>query len=199
MKTAPQPWLLAFSLGLSACGDAVPATAFDPHTLPESSGWGQGLEGFGTGGTPGDTGGTGGTSTSQFDGTWEGPYSLLVELTDYAVTCTCSADLTLVVIEGDVQVGFGESCSMTDCGITSQLSFSGGVGADGTAAGDASTSGYVAAAVAFMDVVESWAVPVDAWDTFVSLGYTLTDLVVLTDFKIAAIPTGEDIPYCKNC
>ena len=40
--------------------------------------------------------------------------------------------------------------------------------ADGTAAGDASTSGYVAAAVAFMDVVESWAVPVDAWDTFVS-------------------------------
>lgn len=135
MKTAPQPWLLAFGLGLSACGDAVPATAFDPHTLPESSGWGQGLEGFGTGGTPGDTGGPGGTSTSQFDGTWEGPYSLLVELTDYAVTCTCSADLTLVVIEGDVQVGFGESCAMTDCGITSQLAFSGGVGADGTAAG----------------------------------------------------------------
>ena len=32
-------------------------------------------------------------------------------------------------------MGFGESCSMTDCGITSQLSFSGGVGADGTAAG----------------------------------------------------------------
>ena len=40
---------------------------------------------------------------------------------------------------------------------------------------------------------------IPSWDTFVSLGYTLTDLVVLTDFKIAAIPTGEDIPYCKNC
>jgi hypothetical protein len=135
MMNSCKPWLLAASFGLAACGDAVPTTAFDAHTLPESSGWGQGLEGFGTGGTAGDTGGTGGSSSSQFDGTWEGPYSLLVELTDYAVTCSCSADLTLVVIEGDLQVGFGESCTMTDCGITSQLAFGGSVGADGGAAG----------------------------------------------------------------
>ena len=40
---------------------------------------------------------------------------------------------------------------------------------------------------------------IPSWDTFVSLGYSLNDLVVLTDFKIGAIPTGKDIPYCTKC
>ena len=37
------------------------------------------------------------------------------------------------------------------------------------------------------------------WDTFVSLGYSLGHVVVLTDFKMGRIELGEDIPPCTKC
>lgn len=36
------------------------------------------------------------------------------------------------------------------------------------------------------------------WDTFVALGYSLNDVVVLTDFKMARIAQGEDMPPCDT-
>lgn len=141
MMMTRERWLSAVALvALAAgCGGDLSTTAFDPHTLSESAGWGQGLEGFGsTGGTGGvDSGGTGGGGANPYDGTWEGTYSLTTELVDFSATCSCSAAVTLVFIDGDMQVGFGENCVL-DCGINSQLSFEGGVGADGVAAGTVS-------------------------------------------------------------
>jgi hypothetical protein len=37
------------------------------------------------------------------------------------------------------------------------------------------------------------------WDTFVSLGYSLNDVIVLTDFKMTRVEIGEEIPPCSKC
>jgi hypothetical protein len=119
---------------LAACGDAASLDAFAPHSLGAPATWGQGIDGFDpAGGLPGDTGGGGG-GTDAYDGTWQGSYSVTTYLADYSLSCSCTANLTLVVEGGDIVVGFGETCAL-DCGISTQLGFDGAVGGDGSASG----------------------------------------------------------------
>ena len=133
---------------LVGCKKGPAADDFTAVTFSEFTEWGQGLEGAGGGGGGGgggdDTAGGDGGGTGDFDGTWQGTYDFTANLTDFGYSCTCTAGLTLGIVEGTLQVGQGESCSM-DCGINTRLIFDGSVGGSGAAAGAVteSTSFYL--------------------------------------------------------
>lgn len=139
-RISPVAFAAAALVGLTACNKAPTADDFGQQQFTEFSQWGRGLEDFGGGGVGGggsDSGfSTGGGSggSSGFDGTWQGTYTFTANLPDRGYSCTCSAGLTLGIIEGVLQVGQGESCSM-DCGINTRLTFDGSVGGSGAAAG----------------------------------------------------------------
>ena len=126
---------------LASCSGGTGTSDFTAIEFSDLENWGEGLDDFGSGGGGGSgasdsglPGGTGGGGSSNFDGTWQGSYTFVAELTDYGYTCTGSGDLTLGIVSGTLQVGQGGQVSM-DCGINSRLTFSGTVGGSGSAAG----------------------------------------------------------------
>lgn len=147
--------LAAFTavMGLAGCKGNSSAAIEAEIPFAEFSQWGEGLEGLGGGGGSGSgggddtSGGDDGGSSSDFDGTWQGTYSFTANLTDFGYSCTCSAGLTLGIVEGTLQVGQGESCAM-DCGINTRLTFAGSVGGSGAGAGsvEEATSFYFSTA-----------------------------------------------------
>jgi hypothetical protein len=140
-RRPPKP-LVASALILAACGKGPAADDFTAQEFGEFAQWSRGLSDFGGGGGGGggtDSGlGTGGGSAS-FDGTWQGTYTFTANLPDRGYSCSCSAGVTLGIIEGVLQVGQGDSCAM-DCGINTRLVFNGTVGGSGAAAGNVTES-----------------------------------------------------------
>ncbi len=130
--------LSLLAIGVAACAQPTLDPAAPVEWEPFES-WGRGLSGVGpidsgldSGGGGGDDGGT----TNLFDGTWVGTYTFSAALLDYGYTCTCSAGVTIGIVNGQMVVGQGDACSM-DCGINSQLRFRGSVDATGAASGEA--------------------------------------------------------------
>jgi hypothetical protein len=140
-------------VGLAGCKGTGSAAVNADITFEEFDKWGEGLESIGGGGGGGsgggdDTaGGDDGGGSADFDGTWQGTYTFTANLTDFGYSCTCSAGLTLGIVEGTLQVGQGESCAM-DCGINTRLTFAGSVGGSGAGAGsvEEATSFYFSTA-----------------------------------------------------
>lgn len=125
--------LLGIALLLAACGDAytpLNELTFDEATLET---WGNGIEGFNPNQPSGsvDTGGTDPTGFTDFDGTYFGTYSMSLSIA--GSTCSCEGQMSAVVTNGTIE-GAGQQC-VTDCNRAAELSFTGTVSPDETAAG----------------------------------------------------------------
>ena len=134
---------VVFLAGLlfSACTQ-VPYTPTE-QDFSDPDYWGTGLTDFnpygatGGGGGTTDTGNSGGGGDGSADGIYMGTYSVVISDLSTGQICTCaSANLTLAIQAGGVQVGQGQQC-LTDCSTNVMLNFSGSVGGDGTAMGQA--------------------------------------------------------------